>query len=177
MASFAIRALPARTLKTPLMLRAISGGPISIRWKWRPQRAFCMALELGVPLLLCPSTVKNSVKISFRMWICNHLAHQICSMMGWRRTPRRILALQVLHHWPICYLATKRISLCQSLQSRLDCKVSFHMPRCRVRFNQGSFLVAEEAVNILPGLNSQPQATDFDTGGMAVWTSVPNGYE
>jgi hypothetical protein len=46
-----------------------------------------------------------------------------------------------------------------------------------VRLNQGSFLVVEEAVNILPGLNSQPQATDFDLGGMAIWTNVPNGYE
>lgn len=42
------------------------------------------------------------------------------------------------------------------------------------RYNQDSFLVAEEAVNILPGLSNQPEATDFD---MAVWTSVPNGYE
>lgn len=34
-----------------------------------------------------------------------------------------------------------------------------------------------EAVNSIPGLSSQPQAVDFDIGGMAVWTSVPNGYD
>ena len=136
-----------------------------------------MALERGVHLLLCPSTVTNSVKISFRTRICNHLAHQVCSMMGWRRTARPALALQVLHDWPTWYLATTRISLCQSLQSRLDFKVSFYSPWCWVRLNRGSFLVAGEAVNILPELSGQTQSTDFDLGGMAVWTSVPNGYE
>lgn len=35
-------------------------------------------------------------------------------------------------------------------------------------------LQTEEAVNILPGLSNQPEATDFD---MAVWTSVPNGND